>query len=61
MNMKSSAGPAADQGLGSWVQSDGEMTAFKAVFAGEWVGYEADFRPDGSMVHDATGACGMGR
>ena len=49
--MKSSAEPAADQGLGSWVQSDGEMAAFKAVFAGEWVGYEADFRPDGSVVH----------
>ena len=45
--MKSSA----DQVLGSWVQSDGEMAAFKAVFAGEWVGYEANFRPDGSVVH----------
>jgi hypothetical protein len=43
--------PDANQGLGSWVQSDGEMAAFKAVFAGEWVGFEADFRPDGSVVH----------
>jgi len=45
------AGTDGSLHLGSWVQSDAEVASFTSAFTGEWVGYEADFTPDGSVVH----------
>ena len=34
----------------AWVQNDEDLLAFESNFEGEWVGYSANFRPDGAVV-----------
>ena len=44
--VSATAGPAA----AVFVDRDEALVAFERVFAGEWVGFDAEVRPDGSLV-----------